>query len=152
MPKIEAQVIGYKIAEELFGLLVETSDLSPQDWHGQLNARYSFGGALKDNKTITLNVFNQQNVSEIHNVLGVISGSSEPDRYVIIGNHRDSWTFGAMDPSLGTAVMLEVARMLCELRRTTQWRPKRSIIFQSWSAEEYGENSIYYWGFTQAHS
>lgn len=77
-------------------------------------------------------------MSEIHNVMSVMRGTSEPDKYIIIGNHRDSWTYGSMDPSFGTAIMLEVSRMLCDLRRTTQWKPKRSILFQSWSAEEYG--------------
>lgn len=34
------------------------------------------------------------------------------DRYVIYGNHRDSWVHGAIDPSSGTAVMLEITRVL----------------------------------------
>jgi hypothetical protein len=35
--------------------------------------------------------------------MGVIKGSVEPDRYVMIGNHRDSWTFGSMDATAGSA-------------------------------------------------
>jgi hypothetical protein len=31
-------------------------------------------------------------------------------RYVIVGNHRDAWGFGAVDPSSGTAQMTEVIR------------------------------------------
>lgn len=139
LPKIAAQVIGYKIAEELFNLILDTSQLAPEKWRGQLNVRYTFGGAFKSNKKLTLNVYNKKNVSEIHNVMSVMRGTSEPDKYIIIGNHRDSWTYGSMDPSFGTAIMLEVSRMLCDLRRTTQWKPKRSILFQSWSAEEYGK-------------
>jgi hypothetical protein len=27
------------------------------------------------------------------------------DRYVIIGNHRDAWSYGAQDPGTGTAVL-----------------------------------------------
>lgn len=34
------------------------------------------------------------------------------DRYVIYGNHRDSWVHGAIDPSSGTSVMLELTRVL----------------------------------------
>lgn len=88
------------------------------------------------------------------------------DRYVIYGNHRDSWVHGAIDPSSGTSVMLELTRVLGRmvkqgegihsymtylfcLRRGTQseplflcaagqWRPRRSIIFGSWGAEEFG--------------
>jgi len=140
LPKIAAQVIGYKIAEELFNLLETNRQQQqvPVTWCGQLKTIYKFGGPLKYQKTLTLNVYNQRSIRKIYNVMGVIKGSSEPDRYVMIGNHRDSWTYGSMDPSLGTSVMLEVSRMLSNMRRTTGWRPKRSILFLSWSGEEYG--------------
>ncbi|KAL1189193.1 putative glutamate carboxypeptidase LAMP1 [Cardamine amara subsp. amara] len=46
-------------------------------------------------------------IAQIENVIGVIEGVEEPDRYVILGNHRDAWTFGAVDPNSGTAVLLE---------------------------------------------
>ena len=55
----------------------------------------------------------------------------------MVGNHRDAWGFGAMDPSSGTAAMLEVARVLGE-KLKTGWRPRRTIIFLSWGAEEFG--------------
>lgn len=67
------------------------SKVVPYDWQGDLTMTYSFGGKLKDSKSLTLNVFNQRKVSKIWNVIGMIEGSSEPDRYVIIGNHRDAW-------------------------------------------------------------
>ena len=60
------------------------------------------------------------------------------DRYVMIGNHRDAWSFGALDPTSGTAVMLEISRVLMQLKMNKGWRPKRSILFCSWGAEEYG--------------
>uniref|UniRef100_H9GBB3 Peptidase M28 domain-containing protein n=1 Tax=Anolis carolinensis TaxID=28377 RepID=H9GBB3_ANOCA len=53
------------------------------------------------------------------------------DRYVIYGNHRDSWVHGAIDPSSGTAVILSFLL-------SGKWRPRRSIIFGSWGAEEFG--------------
>ena len=37
------------------------------------------------------------------------------DRYVLIGNHRDAWGYGAADPSSGTAALLESARVLGEM-------------------------------------
>ncbi|GKE81867.1 probable glutamate carboxypeptidase LAMP1 isoform X2, partial [Tanacetum coccineum] len=58
-------------------------------------------------------------------------------RYVILGNHRDAWTFGAVDPNSGTAALLEVAERLEKLRKQG-WKPRRSIIFCNWDAEEYG--------------
>uniref|UniRef100_A0A8C2HJS6 Aminopeptidase NAALADL1 n=1 Tax=Cyprinus carpio TaxID=7962 RepID=A0A8C2HJS6_CYPCA len=60
------------------------------------------------------------------------------DRYVIYGNHRDSWVHGAIDPSSGTAVMLEITRVLGKMVKEGKWRPRRSIIFGSWGAEEFG--------------
>ena len=56
---------------------------------------------------------------------------------VILGNHRDAWVFGAVDPNSGTAVLEEVARAFGTLR-TKGWRPGRTIVLCSWDAEEYG--------------
>lgn len=56
----------------------------------------------------------------------------------MVGNHRDSWTFGSIDPSSATSVLLESSRSLMQLKNNTNWVPKRSIAFLSWDAEEYG--------------
>jgi Zn-dependent M28 family amino/carboxypeptidase len=56
----------------------------------------------------------------------------------MIGNHRDAWTWGAVDPNSGTSVMLEVSRVLMNLKKSNLWRPKRTILFLSWDAEEFG--------------
>ncbi|ONK79109.1 uncharacterized protein A4U43_C01F3030 [Asparagus officinalis] len=58
-------------------------------------------------------------------------------KYVILGNHRDAWTFGAVDPNSGTASLLELAQRLGKLQKRG-WRPRRSIILCNWDAEEYG--------------
>ncbi|KAK2100193.1 Aminopeptidase naaladl1 [Saguinus oedipus] len=74
--------------------------------------------------------------------LSLFSGSLPfflwPDRYVLYGNHRDSWVHGAVDPSSGTAVLLELSRVLGTLLKKGTWRPRRSIVFASWGAEEFG--------------
>ncbi len=64
--------------------------------------------------------------------------SRDLDRYVILGNHRDAWSLGAMDPTSGTAVILELARVLMIMKKNGSWKPKRSVLFMSWGAEEYG--------------
>lgn len=79
----------------------------------------------------------EKKLKTIQNVLAVIRGNEEPDRYVILGNHRDAWTFGAVDPNSGTAVLLDIARRY-ELLMRKGWRPRRTIIFCSWDAEEFG--------------
>jgi len=57
-------------------------------------------------------------------------------RYVILGNHRDAWTFGGVDPNSGTAALLELAQRLSKLQKKG-WRPRRTIILCNWDAEEY---------------
>jgi N-acetylated-alpha-linked acidic dipeptidase len=81
---------------------------------------------------------NQEEVDKqrITNVFGSFIGSEDKAKKIIVGNHRDAWCFGAADPGSGTAVMLEVARVLGELRMQG-WRPLRTVEFASWDAEEY---------------
>lgn len=73
----------------------------------------------------------------IHNVFAVIRGLEEPDRYVLLGNHRDAWTYGAVDPNSGTAALLDIARRYA-LLMGMGWQPRRTIILCSWDAEEFG--------------
>merc|ERR1712032_857486 len=70
------------------------------------------------------------------NVIGVIRGEEEPDRYVLLSNHRDAWGYGAIDPSSGTTALMETARVLGNLHKTTGWRPRRTIVFASWATED----------------
>ena len=84
-------------------------------------------------------------VRPIWTVTGLIRGSDDPERLIILGNHRDAWVFGGVDPSSGSAALLELARTLGALR-ATGWRPKRSILFASWDAEEFTLTSSTEWG------
>ncbi|KAI8331967.1 hypothetical protein EDC96DRAFT_451662 [Choanephora cucurbitarum] len=77
------------------------------------------------------------NITPVWNTIGRIEGSVEPERAIIIGNHRDAWIYGAVDPNSGSTVLLEIARVLGQMLQTG-WRPKRTIILASWDAEEYG--------------
>ncbi|CAN6993305.1 unnamed protein product [Brassica oleracea var. botrytis] len=85
---------------------------------------------------LNLSYIGETVIARIENVIGVIEGEEEPDRYVILGNHRDAWSFGAVDPNSGTAVLLEIAQRLDKLQRRG-WKPRRTIIFCNWDAEEY---------------
>ena len=73
----------------------------------------------------------------IWDVIGMVRGSMYPDEWVITGNHRDAWVFGAVDPNSGTAAQLEAVHGVGELLKTG-WRPKRTLVFASWDAEEEG--------------
>lgn len=72
----------------------------------------------------------------IWNVYGRIVGIEQGEKKIIIGNHRDSWAFGAAEPHSGTAIMLEMARILGDLV-ARGWRPLRTIEFMSWDGKEY---------------
>jgi N-acetylated-alpha-linked acidic dipeptidase len=78
-----------------------------------------------------------EGLKPIYNVVARIKGTVEPDKLVVLGNHRDAWTHGAVDPNSGTAAMLEVARGYGEALKSG-WAPRRTILLASWDAEEYG--------------
>ncbi|WKA01484.1 hypothetical protein VitviT2T_019764 [Vitis vinifera] len=79
----------------------------------------------------------EKKIATIHNVFAVIRGSEEPDRYVLLGNHRDAWTYGAVDPNSGTAGLLDIACRYALMMRQG-WQPRRTIVLCSWDAEEFG--------------
>ena len=84
-------------------------------------------------------------IRPIWTVTGMIRGTERPDDVVIVGNHRDAWIFGGVDPSSGSAALMELARSFGELVRGG-WRPRRSIVFASWDAEEFTLTSSTEWG------
>jgi N-acetylated-alpha-linked acidic dipeptidase len=74
-----------------------------------------------------------------------VRGSENPDEWVVAGNHRDAWVYGAVDPNSGTAAMLEAAHGLGELLKSG-WKPKRTIVLGSWDGEEEGLIGSTEWG------
>jgi N-acetylated-alpha-linked acidic dipeptidase len=81
----------------------------------------------------------------IWDVIGKVKGTSAPDEWVVAGNHRDAWVYGAVDPNSGTAAMLESVHGLGELLKSG-WKPKRTIVIGSWDAEEEGLIGSTEWG------
>jgi N-acetylated-alpha-linked acidic dipeptidase len=114
----------------------------PQGWQGALPFRYHLGalGAQPGSHgSVKVHLVSQQDYQRriIWDVIGKIPGTTWPDDWVIVGNHRDAWVYGAVDPSSGTAAMLESVHGVGALLKTG-WRPKRTLIFASWDAEEEG--------------
>jgi len=107
---------------------------APQGWQGALPFRYHLGPA-----GVKVHLVSQQDYQRriIWDVIGKIEGAQDPDAWVIVGNHRDAWVYGAVDPSSGTAAMLEAVRGIGALLHQG-WRPRRTIVFCSWDAEEEG--------------
>nr|XP_055210436.1 aminopeptidase NAALADL1 isoform X3 [Gorilla gorilla gorilla] len=141
-PPIPTQPIGFQDARDLLCNLNGT--LAPATWQGALGCHYRLGpgfrpdGDFPADSQVNVSVYNRLELRNSSNVLGIIRGAVEPDRYVLYGNHRDSWVHGAVDPSSGTAVLLELSRVLGTLLKKGTWRPRRSIVFASWGAEEFG--------------
>ena len=99
---------------------------APPEWRGTLDVKYNLGPGFDGDITVSMNVSNYYEVKSIYNVIGTMYGSVEPDRIVLIGNHRDSWVNGAVDASTGTTVTTEIARGLGELK-DAGWKPRRTI-------------------------
>ncbi|XP_048578659.1 glutamate carboxypeptidase 2-like [Nematostella vectensis] len=137
IPGIPAQAMTYGDAVHFLSRMGGAE--VPDGWSGRLNITYRLGPGFRDtNLRVRLEVNNEFVTRSAYNVIGTIRGAVEPDRIVMIGNHRDAWVFGGVDPSSGSAVMMEVARGFGKLMKETGWRPRRTIMFCSWGVEEYG--------------
>lgn len=132
LPKIPSLPIGYGEAEKILRRL--GGPRVPDEWQGGLPFSYHVGPG---GAAVAMDVQMDEGLKPIFNVIARIPGASEPERLVVLGNHRDAWTHGAVDPNSGTAAMLEMARGLAAALRTG-WRPRRTILLASWDAEEYG--------------
>ena len=152
LPKIPCQPIGYGDAEQLLSIM--GGEGVPPEWRGGIpNMTYRIGPGFDESHRgwkvrLVVNNFIEDRKSD--NVIGTIYGSEEPDRFVIFGNHRDAWGYGAVDPSSGTAIMMEVGRVLGS-RLRAGWRPRRSIVLASWAAEEAGIMGSAEWVYDKVH-
>ena len=140
LPKIPMVPISAADAEEILKRL--DGPEVPKEWQGGLPFTYHAGGAAVE---VRLQLEMEQGSTPIWNVIGRITGSEEPEKLVILGNHHDAWVYGAVDPSSGTATMLETARAFGRLLKEG-FRPRRTILFASWDAEEYTLTGSTEWG------
>jgi N-acetylated-alpha-linked acidic dipeptidase len=109
--------------------------VAPHGWRGALPFTYHVGGG--SGAMTHLVVKSDWNMKPLYDVIAVMPGTREPDQWVIRGNHRDGWVFGAQDPLSGQTAMMEEAKALGALARTG-WRPARTIVYASWDGEEPG--------------
>jgi len=114
---------------------------TPPRWQGGLGFTYHAGPGA----TVRVRVRNDDRVRPIWTVVGRIRGVDRPDEVVVVGNHRDAWIYGGVDPSSGSAALMELARTLGTLAREGV-RPRRTILFASWDAEEFTLTSSTEWG------
>jgi N-acetylated-alpha-linked acidic dipeptidase len=140
LPKIMGVPLSWHDAQPLMKNM--DGPLAPQAWQGGLPFQYHLGGErvrahLKvDMDTSTQPYF----VTEAR-----IRGAELPDEWIVLGNHRDAWVYGGVDPSSGTASMLELTRNLGQMLKNGV-RPKRTLVICSWDGEEYALTGSTEWG------
>ncbi|CAN5879551.1 transferrin receptor-like dimerization domain-containing protein [soil metagenome] len=107
----------------------------PENWRGALPITYHFGGT---NRTrIHLKLEFNWDIKPAYNVIAKMNGANFPNQWIIRGNHHDAWVNGADDPISGMVALMEEARAVGALAKTG-WKPKRTIVYAAWDAEEPG--------------
>lgn len=130
--KIPVLPISYGDAQPLLEQL--GGPVAPPEWRGALPLTYHLGpGPAR----VRLKLSFDWDLKPAQNVIAVLQGSERPDEWVVRGNHRDGWAMGAQDPISGMVALMEEARAVGELARDG-WRPKRTIVYAGWDAEEPG--------------
>jgi N-acetylated-alpha-linked acidic dipeptidase len=109
-------------------------EVVPPDWRGALPITYHFGpGPAR----VRMRAEFDWNMVTAYNVIARLEGSEYPDEWVIRGNHHDGWNHGAEDPISGLVTMLAEAKAVAALANAGE-RPKRTVIYAAWDAEEPG--------------
>ncbi len=121
--------------------------VAPKGWRGALPITYHVGGGPE--APTHLVVFSNWDQKPLYDVIATMKGAREPDKWVIRGNHRDGWVFGAEDPLSGQTAEMEEAKALGALAKGG-WRPDRTIIYTSWDGEEPGLLGSTEWAETHA--
>ena len=141
LPKVPMMPLSAQDAAEILRRLGGGG--APSAWQGvAIPKAYHLGpGPL----SLRLRIDNTRERRTIHNVIGTLRGTDEAERLVLLSNHHDAWVYGAVDPSSGTAALLSLARGLGALAQQGL-RPRRTIVFGSWDAEEYTLTGSTEWG------
>ncbi len=124
--------LSYDTAQQILKLLAGPN--VPAGWQGGLPLAYHVGPGPAE---VAMSTQMDYQIRKIWNVIATIPGTVEADRWVMVGNHRDAWVYGAVDPGSGTAATLEMCRALGSAVKNG-WKPRRTIVYASWDAEEYG--------------
>ena len=133
LTRIPVQPFAYDVARQIIAPL--KGPVRPRGFQGGLPFAYHAGGT--DDVKVRLKTDMDYKQRPIWDVITRIEGADLKDRWVVLGNHRDAWVFGAVDPNSGTSAMLEVGRGFGQLLKSG-WKPRRTIVLCSWDAEEYG--------------
>jgi len=131
--KIPVLPISYADAMPLLRAL--EGPMAPREWRGGLPIAYHLGGSGAARAHLVVQSDWQR--KDIYDVIAVMKGSTEPDQWILRGNHHDGWVFGAWDPLSGNVALMDEAKAIGALAKTG-WRPKRTLVYASWDGEEPG--------------
>ncbi|MBV9304436.1 MAG: M28 family peptidase [Acidobacteriaceae bacterium] len=143
LPKIPMIPLSAADAKEILGAMRGRE--APGEWQGGLRSSIGPYHMGDGNTQVHFSVGLENRVTPIWDVIGRIRGTEEPERLLVLSNHHDAWVYGAVDPGSGTATMLELARAFGEMLRSG-FRPRRTILFGSWDAEEFTLTGSTEWG------
>jgi N-acetylated-alpha-linked acidic dipeptidase len=118
----------------------------PPAWRGSLPITYRVGPSTVSAHLV---VKSDWGMKTLYDVVAVMHGSTYPDQWVLRGNHRDGWVFGATDPLSGQIALLAEAKAMGQLA-ANGWKPKRTIVYLSWDGEEPGLLGSTEWAETHA--
>jgi N-acetylated-alpha-linked acidic dipeptidase len=142
--KIPVMPISYADAQPLLAAL--TGEVVPEAWRGSLPQTYHLGpGPAK----VHFKMQSNWDIKPLYDVIVKIPGSTNPDEWIVRGNHHDAWVNGAEDPVSGAVALLEEARGFSVLLKQG-WKPKRTIIYCVWDGEEPALLGSTEWGETHA--
>ena len=128
--KIPVLPISYGDALPLLKAL--EGPVAPAKWRGGLPVTYHIGpGPAK----VHLQLEFDWGLRTAYNPVAKLKGTVYPDEWIMRGNHHDGWAQGASDPLSGMVSLMEEARAIGELVKTG-WRPKRTLVYAGWDAEE----------------
>ena len=136
VPRIPVVPMGYGNAAELLRGL-RGKALPAQGWQGGLDFRYHVGPGPVTARVMVKNETGARAYKKIWNTYGIVRGSEFPDELVMIGGHRDAWDAGTEDNVSGTTAVLEAARAVAAAIKAGH-RPRRTLVFATWDAEEWG--------------
>src|SRR5271155_4732503 len=140
IPKIIALPLSWHDAKPLLANM--DGPVAPADWQGGLPIKYHLGG---NRVRVHVKIEMDNSTQPYYVVEGRIRGAQLPDEWIVLGNHRDAWVFGGVDPSSGTASLMEMTRALGKLAKSGT-RPRRTLVFCSWDGEEVGLTGSTEWG------
>lgn len=136
LPTIPVITVSYGVAQPILEAL-RGEELPDQGWQGGLPFRYHVGPGPTRVRMRVQDDRETAAFKEIWNTVAWVRGADRPDEWIIVGGHRDGWGAGANDNNSGTAAVLAAAKAVAELAKAGE-RPRRTIVFATWDAEEWG--------------